>query len=142
MERLIDQGGTPVECWKCKSEPCDLCEALDEVTVKLRAYEDTGMEPEEVSQIRGDIEAGLLKQTAIRYGIPVDRLRELAQADREGRMVVLPCKRGDTVWRICGQKRRKFVAERTVQSVTMYDPGQFEIFTNCPDWLGNCLPRP
>lgn len=26
------------------------------------------------------------------------RLRELAQADREGRCVILPCKHGDTVW--------------------------------------------
>ena len=32
--------------------------------------------------------------------MPVDRLRELVQADREGRCVVLPCKKGDTVWRI------------------------------------------
>lgn len=30
----------------------------------------------------------------------LDRLRELAQADREGRCVVLLCKKGDTVWRI------------------------------------------
>lgn len=30
----------------------------------------------------------------------LDRLRELAKADREGRCVVLPCKKGDTVWRI------------------------------------------
>ena len=30
----------------------------------------------------------------------LDRLRELAQADRKGRCIVLPCKKGDTVWRI------------------------------------------
>ena len=30
----------------------------------------------------------------------LDRLRELAQADREGRCVVLPCKIGDPVWRL------------------------------------------
>lgn len=30
----------------------------------------------------------------------LDRLRELAQADREGRCVVLPCKNGDPVWRL------------------------------------------
>ena len=29
-----------------------------------------------------------------------DRLRELAEADKDGRVVVLPCKVGDTVWRI------------------------------------------
>lgn len=30
--------------------------------------------------------------------IPIDRLRELIQADRDGRCVVLPCKVGDTVY--------------------------------------------
>lgn len=30
----------------------------------------------------------------------LDRLCGLVQADREGRCVVLPCKKGDTVWRI------------------------------------------
>ena len=34
--------------------------------------------------------------------IPLDRLRELAEADREGRCVVLPCKLGDTVYFITG----------------------------------------
>ena len=34
------------------------------------------------------------------YGVSSDRLRELAEADREGRCIVLPCKKGDTVWRI------------------------------------------
>ena len=29
-----------------------------------------------------------------------DSLRELAEADKDGRVVVLPCKVGDTVWRI------------------------------------------
>ena len=31
----------------------------------------------------------------------LDRLRELAEADRAGRLVVLPCKVGDIVWKIC-----------------------------------------
>ena len=30
----------------------------------------------------------------------LDRLRELAESDKDGRVVVLPCKVGDTVWRI------------------------------------------
>lgn len=32
------------------------------------------------------------------FGLPIDRLRELAQADREGRCVVLPCKIDDDVY--------------------------------------------
>ena len=32
------------------------------------------------------------------YGL--DELREMVQAKRKGRCIVLPCKKGDTVWRI------------------------------------------
>ena len=32
--------------------------------------------------------------------IPLERLRELIKAEREGRCVVLPCREGDTVYRI------------------------------------------
>ena len=34
------------------------------------------------------------------FGLPIDRLRELAKADREGRCVALPCKVGDTVYQV------------------------------------------
>ena len=40
---------------------------------RLAAYEDTGLEPEEIAKIREDVENGYLKSTARRYGIPVDR---------------------------------------------------------------------
>lgn len=33
-------------------------------------------------------------------GYDLDELREMVQAKREGRCIVLPCKKGDTVWRI------------------------------------------
>lgn len=65
---------------------------------RLAAYEDTGLEPEEIEKIKQDVEDGYLKSTARRYGIDVSRLRELAQADREGRCVVLKCKPNATVW--------------------------------------------
>ena len=37
---------------------------------------------------------------ALFNGIDVDRMKELAEADRAGRLEVLPCKVGDTVWAI------------------------------------------
>ena len=83
--------------WDCDGFPaCGEKAAYD----RLAAYEDTGLEPEEIVKIREDVENGYMKSTARRYGVPVDRLRELAQADREGRCVVLPCKIGDTVYSI------------------------------------------
>lgn len=39
-----------------------------------------------------------------------DRLRELAEADKNGRVVVLPCKVGDTVW-IVGAVRKLYSAK-------------------------------
>ena len=71
-----------------------------EMRNRLAAYEDTGLEPEEIAKIREDVETGYLKSTARRYGIPVDRLRELAQADREGRCVVQRFSPGQVVWAV------------------------------------------
>lgn len=73
------------------------------------------------------------------FGVSVDRIREICAAERDGRLVVLPCKRGDTVWRICGPKGRKFVADRQVLSITMYDTGEFGLFTTTFDWLGETV---
>lgn len=67
------------------------------------------------------------------------KLKAYEDAEEQGLLVKLPCKRSDTVWRICGPKKRKFVAERTVLSVTMREPGEFEIFTNCLDWFGKTV---
>lgn len=50
----------------------------------LKRYEDTGLEPGEVEQIQRAFED--IKQY---HSIsPIDRLRELAQADREGRLFI------------------------------------------------------
>lgn len=55
---------------------------------RLAAYEDTGLEPEDIKQVC--TEEAILKLAGQLLGITPDRLRELAEADREGRCVVLP----------------------------------------------------
>nr|DAH50913.1 MAG TPA: hypothetical protein [Caudoviricetes sp.] len=37
-------------------------------------------------------------------GLPIDRLRELAEADKEGRLVVPPCRVGDRLYEVTGRK--------------------------------------
>lgn len=59
---------------------------------RLAAYENTGMEPEDFK--RAFTEDALLKLTGQLLGITPDRLRELIQADNEGRCVVMPCQPG------------------------------------------------
>lgn len=65
---------------------------------RLAAYEETGLTPEEIERSKLEIEAGCVKAIARTYGIDINRLRELAEADRDGRLVVTPCKVGDTLW--------------------------------------------
>ena len=64
----------------------------------LREYLDTGLTPEEVERSKLEIEAGCVKAIARTYGVDINCLRKLAEADRDGRVVVLPRKVGDTVW--------------------------------------------
>ena len=54
----------------------------------LRAYKATGLTPEEVERSKLEIEAGCVKAIARTYGIDINRLRKLAEADRDGRLVV------------------------------------------------------
>lgn len=61
---------------------------------RLAAYEDTGLEPEEINK---SIQ-WLKYYRAICSGIPPERVSKLLKAEHEGRLVVLPCKVGDTVW--------------------------------------------
>lgn len=63
---------------------------------RLAAYEDTGLEPDEVNALQKDW-SDLC--TVIGECGGIDRLRELDEADKNGRVVVLPCKIGDVLYR-------------------------------------------
>lgn len=58
---------------------------------RLKAYEDTGMYPESVEALKLSMSKAISEITEFN-GLPIDRLRELAEADKDGRLVVLPCK--------------------------------------------------
>ncbi len=86
-------------------ETCD-CEEFDKFVDLLAAYEKTGLEPQEIERIVDAYGRGLSLRTEsaqrlemIRE-IPDDRLREIAEAEREGRYAVLPVKVGGTVYRV------------------------------------------
>lgn len=64
----------------------------------LAAYEDTGMTPESVEALKLSMMGKTIAEIKEFNGLPVDRLRELAEADKDGRLVVLPCKVGEKLW--------------------------------------------
>ena len=77
----------------CKIKDCPFKTAVCE---RLAAYEDIGLMPEEIkAPFTDEIMINLAAQ-ALR--MKSARLRELAEADKDGRCIVLPCKVGDTVY--------------------------------------------
>lgn len=59
---------------------------------RLKAYEDTGVEPESVEALKLSMMGKAISEITEFDGLPIDRLRELAEADKDGRVIILPCK--------------------------------------------------
>lgn len=66
---------------------------------RLKAYEDAGLTPEEIKA--PFTEDTMINLAAQALGVETSRLRGLAEADKDGRVVVLPCKVGDGLWTFC-----------------------------------------
>ena len=108
MERLTKwNGGQTRNAYypRCFKEPCygsgckiKACPFKTAVCERLAAYEDTGLTPEEIKA--PFTEDTMINLAAQALGVEPSRLREIAEADKDGRCVVLQCKVGDTVWRI------------------------------------------
>lgn len=64
---------------------------------RLAAYEDTGLEPESVEALKLSMMGKAISEITEFNGLPIDRLRELAEADKDGRVVVLPFTSGRTL---------------------------------------------
>lgn len=122
MERLtkrIDDEAVFKECAnKCKDCIGGAWPCVHPILARLAAYEDIGLEPEEIVE---RLQAGkeLFFERADLYNevAPIDHLRELAQANKDGRLVMLPCKVTDTVYVIESVfNGRKCVGERVVSA--------------------------
>ena len=79
---------------KYKAEEC-ICMLQD----RLADYEDSGVTPERVVWMKEVIEIAFDHDKS-----RVERAHELHVADKEGRVVILPCKRGDGIY-ICSAGR-------------------------------------
>lgn len=97
--RLEDQYGNPTDSIILESDLIFLnsSEKWKKVLSRLAAYEDTGLEPEEIISAvdMAKVACALEELNAYKELGSLDRLRELAQADREGRCVVLDGKSRD-----------------------------------------------
>ena len=90
MERLTYWN----EEYGCWSYHCGSGEAAN----RLAAYEETGLEPAMCANYK------TFEDEAISKGVPFKRIVALMEADRDGRLVVLPCKVGNVVYGFHGEK--------------------------------------
>ena len=102
MERLTEKHYLGTDHYMKCSENCNMdmdcidCPSFDRLVELLAAYEDTGLTPEEIDM---DHEAAETLRQLCR-GCDLDRLEKLAEADKDERVVVLPCKVGDKLYRV------------------------------------------
>lgn len=111
MTKRDTDGQAMMDCEKCKADwagkhgkPMADCTALycrNRLLGRVVEYEDTGWTPKEVTAL-GELFNYALKEskTLTEQLTLLKHIRKLAEADKDGRCVVLPCKVGDTVWRI------------------------------------------
>lgn len=101
MERLTKRENGHVYYPRCFEEPCggmgcrtEDCEVKVEIRERLAAYEDSGCAPEEVlpKDKADEIALKLMRLADLESLCSYNRLRELAEGDKDGRVVVRPCK--------------------------------------------------
>ena len=95
-----------MDCEKCKADwtgkhgkPMADCTALycrNRLLGRVVEYEDTGREPEEVTALGKLFDYALKESKTLTEQLTLlKHIRELAEADKDGRVVVLPCKVGE-----------------------------------------------
>lgn len=102
MERLTFEGNfceiAQCACMKC---PYDTDCSQKQVWERLKAYEDTGLTPKEVTALGKLFDYALKESKTLTEQLTLlKHIRKLAEADKDGRVLILPCKLGTKVYRI------------------------------------------
>ena len=93
MERLTFEGNF-CDISKCAYLMCpyDHNCTQKQVWERLKAYEDAGLSPQACTEARE------IEETLSGCDYSISRMVELMKADKDGRVLILPCKRGDELW--------------------------------------------
>ena len=147
MERLTEwNGGQTRHAYypRCFKEPCygGRCKIKDcpfetAVCERLAAYEDTGLEPEAVETVKLALAAKHMVDLETLNNTPISRLVELAEADKDGRCVMLPCKVGETVYFVNGKQ----ILEFAVVGYAVDETGISWVHSEHVDKIGNTNER-
>ncbi len=121
MERLTERDANcadPKEIYGVRVKNHDYISAAN----RLAAYEETRLTPEEFHAYWVFLEDLIGEQKASEA---LNRFRQLVKADKAGRLAVLPCKPGDTVYEVTS---RKTISEYRVKAIRV------ELFCTFIEW--------
>ena len=79
---------------------------------RLKAYEDAGLSPQACANARE------VEETLSGCDYSISRMVELMKADKDGRVVVLPCRQGDELWAYGNFQQGREVYRFTVSDVS------------------------
>lgn len=107
MERLTNNAWRNFDPWECCGQDkycqrgchdpggCTKGCIVPQLYARLGAYEDTRLTPELVQEI-AELAIWIHKNG-------LEKIKKWIKADKDGRLVMLPCKVGDTVWAVSGK---------------------------------------
>jgi hypothetical protein len=104
FERLTNRNEDRIAYTKIPANQSNMFDAGEcytgRIVDRIAAYEDTGLSPEEIKQVQDALTP-----------IPFGRFHEIVEAEREGRLLVLPCKPGTKVYRVWKVQGRETVID-------------------------------
>ena len=148
MDRLTFEGNF-CDIAQCRELPCpyDGSCTQKEVWARLKAYEDTGLEPEAIETVKLALAAKHMVDLETLNNTPISRLVELAEADKDGRVRIIPESQNETCGHcynferesgtrhgLCAKRphprnrygeidrSKKFIVYQTTQSCKLYTP--------------------
>ena len=108
MTKRDTDGQAMMDCEKCIADwagkhgkpmvDCTVLYCRNRLEARLDAHEDTCLEPEMCANYK------TFEDEAISKGVTFKRIVALMEADRAGRLEVLPCKVGDRLYEVTGRK--------------------------------------
>lgn len=105
---------------------------------RLKAYEDTGLEPEEVTALGKLFDYALKESKTLTEQLTLlKHIRKLAEADKEGRCIIPPCKVGETVYFVNAKQILKFA----VVGYAVDETGISWVYSENVDKIGNTNER-
>ena len=112
MERLTFEGNF-CDIAQCRERPCPYDGSCTQRLVweRLKAYEDSGLSPQACAQ------ASEIEKQLDSYGFSAKKMLEFIRADKDGRLVVLPCKVGQRVFALLDTD--KHISECEVKQIGM-----------------------